>query len=857
MATTTVAYGSISIVDVTDIGQLSVYPKSNLPLSVIYNPDQGSFTPNWGTNNLWLVPSIWYGSESLITVTENSGQYVGTLASGVTVTWTRQVGSEKPTALTSNETVTNGILKVNANKFTENSTLLTYIVAVSYVEPTSGQTLTAQGEISFSLVKQASTAKTVSITGESIFKYRGDGSSLGATSITLTGRVTGGAITAWQYQKNDGTWATYPNSTTNPTLVVNNTDNVFNDDTCVIKLCTADNNIYDYHTITKLKDGAAGTDTITAVLTNEDQMIPFNSNGAGDYSGAVSRIIIYESGTDVTNQWSITLPSNMSSNVTYNASATTTTNDTVTITGLTGNTGYVTFKAEKTGRAPLLKQFSVVKVQSGADGKNPIIYSLEPDTYVLNKTRDAVTPVYTPSSVTFYAYQTEDQTKSLYTHGRFKIYENVLANEITSSTQAAYTSLSDETNGYYTYTPSSSCTSIVCVLYQSGGTSTKLDTQTVTISLEGQKGEKGDEGDDGVDALNVIVGNSYDGIPTNSDNNVSTAYTVTIPFAGYQGITKVATTVVKQSNAYPTLLGISPTVTNATTSADGSIVYVIPAGTSVPTDGGTITFTFKFTQANKTVTYDYSWGKNRQARDGVDGINSVILQLSTPKGNYFENGTGNLDIEATVYDGITDVTNSSTFAWAKFNGTTYQTIDGQTSKKLTVAGSSVDGYASYRCTATYNSKPYIQYMSLIDKTDPIQVTVLSSVGDKFINGNAVGALYALVYRNGQEIDPIKSERFVESVSDLPTGAKNGDYCYLLKESDKTLVLYKYTTSWQVSSDSYIGKYEWFYRDKDGNIITEGTPSAGDTGVNDRGSKVIYVDGDLVDKKLIVDVKVTI
>lgn len=856
MATTTVAYGSISIVDVTDVGQLSVYPKSNLPLSVIYNPDQGSFTPNWGTSNLWLVPSIWYGSESLITVTENNGQYVGTLASGVTVTWTRQVGSGSPTALTTNETVTNGILKVNANKFTESSTLLTYIVAVSYVEPTSRQTLTAQGEITFSLVKQASTAKTATITGESIFKYKGDGSPLGATSITLTGRVTNGSITAWQYQKGDGTWATYQGSTTDPTLVVNNTDNVFTNDRCVIKLCTADSSIYDLHTITKLKDGAAGADTISAVLTNEDQMIPFNSSGVGDYSGAVSRMIIYESGVDVTSQWTITLPSNMMSNVTYTASSTTTTNDTVTITGLTGNTGYITFKAEKTGKTPLLKQFSVVKVQSGVDGKNPIVYSLEPDTYTLNKTRDDVNPVYTPQSVTFYAYQTENQTKSLY-HGRFKIYENILASEITSSTQAQYTSGSDESNGYHTYVPSSTCTSIVCVLYKSGGTSTKLDTQTVAVTLEGQKGDKGDDGDDGKDALNVIVGNSYDGIPTNSDNNVSTAYTVTIPFAGYQGITKVATTVVKQNNAYPTLLGISPTVTNATTSADGSIVYVIPAGTSVPTDGGTITFTFKFTQANKTVTYDYSWGKNRQARDGVNGINSVILQLSTPKGNYFENGAGSLDIEATVYDGTTDVTNSSTFVWAKFNGTSYQTIDGQTSKKITIAGSTVDGYASYRCTATYNNKPYIQYMSLVDKTDPIQVTVLSSVGDKFINGNAVGALYALVYRNGQEIDPIKSERFVESVGELPTGAKNGDYCYLLKESDKTLVLYKYTTSWQVSSDSYTGKYEWFYRDKDGNIITEGTPSAGDTGVNDRGSKVIYVDGDLVDKKLIVDVKVTI
>ena len=169
----------------------------------------------------------------------------------------------------------------------------------------------------------------------------------------------------------------------------------------------------------------------------------------------------------------------------------------------------------------------------------------------------------------------------------------------------------------------------------------------------------------------------------------------------------------------------------------------------------------------------------------------------------------------------------------------------------------VDGYASFQCIAHYNNNDYIQYMSVLDKQDPIQVTVLSSVGDKLINGSGVGALYALVYRNGQEIDPIKSERFVESVSELQKKKKNGDYCYLLKESDKTLVLYKYTTSWGVSSDTYIGKYEWFYRDKDGNIITQGTPSAGDTGANARGSKVIYIDGDLVDKKLTVDVKVTI
>ena len=849
MATTTVAYGSISIIDVQDIAELSVYPKSNLPLSVIYNPDQNSFTPNWGTSNLYLVPSIWYGSESLIATTESGGVPSATLASGVTVTWTRQVGTSAPVALTTGETVTNGILRVNANKFTSSSTMLTYIVTVSYLEPTSQQTLTAQGEITFSLVQQASSVKSATITGDSIFKYNTSGTIVGATSITLTGRVTNGSISAWQYQLANGNWATYPNSGTGTTLTVTHTDNVFNNDKCVIRLLHSDNTVYDLHTITKLRDGAAGSDTISAVLTNEDQMIPYDSHGQGDFSAAISQLIIYESGVDVTSQW--TISQSADSNLTTTPSTTTKANDTVTVTGMTGSTGNVTFTASKSGHANITKQFSVVKVESGADGVSPTIYSIEPDALAMNKT---IGNVFTPSTVTFYAYQTHEQTKSAYA-GRFKIYENVDASNITESTTAAYTSSSDESS--YEYTPTTSCTSIVGVLYASGGTSTKLDVQTIAITTDGRTGGKGDKGDDGDDALNIIVGNSYDGIPTSDTNVTSTAYTVVIPFAGYQGTSKVAVTLEKQNNQYPKLLGITPTVTNATTSADGSITYTIPAGTTVSTDGGVVTFTFKFTEANKTFTYDYSWGKNRQAKDGV---NSVLLQLATPNGNVFENGVGNLTIQATLYDGTTDVSTASgtSYQWAKFVNGNYSTISGETTRTLSISGSTVDGYASYRCIVGYDGKSYTQYMFLIDKTDPIQVTVLSSVGDKLINGNGVGALYAKVYRKGEEIDPMYTETFVVGTGNLPTtGVTSGDYCYVLDTTNKSVTLYKYTTSWAISSDTYTGRYQWFYRDKNGNETTSGTPSAGDTGTSDRGSKVIYIDGDLVDKKLIVDVKVTI
>ena len=83
---TTVSYGSISIIDVTDKGEFSVYPKSNLPSSVIYNPDQQgttAYTPNWATENLEITPSVWY-----------AGSQVNN--SNVDFTWQRRVGS-RPT----------------------------------------------------------------------------------------------------------------------------------------------------------------------------------------------------------------------------------------------------------------------------------------------------------------------------------------------------------------------------------------------------------------------------------------------------------------------------------------------------------------------------------------------------------------------------------------------------------------------------------------------------------------------------------------------------------------------------------------------------------------------------------------
>lgn len=835
-----VAYGSITIVDITDVSEFSVQPMSNLPLSVIYDPDQNNYSPDWSTSNLRLTPLVYYGGDNVA---------LGT--TGLTITWERQEGVSGRTALTTGETIVdNGVLQVSQTKFTSSIAMLTYIVTATYNEPTSQQTLTAQGQITFSLVRNASTTKSATITGESIFKYNTSQAIVGATSITLTGKVNNVSISEWQYQSatNPVTWTKYPGSGTGTTLTVNATDSTFINDKCIIRLMTSDNTVYDLHTITKLRDGAAGSATVSAVLTNDDQSIPI-INGTPDYSAATTRIIIYNGGSNDTANWTITLSG--STGVTFSGSRTTANNDTVSVTGMTTDSGTVTFTCRKTGEADIIKTFSVIKIPAGQDGVSPTIYSIDADNYALNR---AENDTLTPSSVTFRAYsQTGNNPKGNY-EGRFKIFENITYAEYIAASPkptAVYTSTGNESS--HAYSPSTSATSILCILFEAGGTTTIKDNQSVVITSDGATGEQGEQGEDGKPAVNVIFSNYSDTLTCTNDNKLSASQTIKIPFAAYEGTTRIPCTFTSVN-----LLGVAPaaigTGTNnskyATTTSDGQIVWVLPSGTSVssPSDILSITFTAQTSDGNVPVVCNYSWSRNTAAKDGV---NSVMLQIFTPSGtNTLTPSVTSTMLQAQLTDGATDKTSSATYQWAKFQSGTYTNISGATSYQYTVQGSTVDSYASFRCTASYNSKPYVAYFSVFDKTDPIQVAVISSVGNQLVNGIGSGALYVKVTRNGQEVDAIKSERFLTA---NPSSASSGDYYYKLDSTNKSVTLMKYNGSaWSSQSNPYTGTYSWSWRDKNGDVVTD----VGGNTLPTEG-KVIYIDGSMVDSKIVADVEVTI
>lgn len=827
---TAVSFGQITLTDLTDIGNLSVYPTANQPLSVIYNPDQSSYTPNWSSTNLVCTPVIYYGGTQLTAST-----------SGLSITWTRQEGTAAATALTTGETKqTDGSLKVTANKFTTSSTMISYIVIVNYTEPESGTVLTAEGKITFSMVKQASSAKTCSITGDTVFKYNTSQSIVGATSITLTATVNNVSISAWQYQKSDGTWATYPSSNTGQTLTVKATDSTFVNDKCLVKLVTNDSSVYDLHTITKLRDGVAGTSTIAAVLTNEDQMIPCNSSGTPtSFDGAETEIMIYRGSTIETSSWTISLAA--TSGLTYQvstdgtnwSSSGTTGNWThVKITGMTVNTGNVTFTCTKSGETTLVKTFSLVKITAGADGTNATIYTLEASALAVNKD---ISGAFTPSSVTVYGYSKTGSSNRAAYSGRFKVYAGSTSGTViytSTSNQSSYTITSSN------ITSAASAGYLTVVLYAAGGTSTVLDTQTIVITSDGATGSQGPQGNAGADAINVVLGNYADVIACTSANKPSAAMTIEIPFTGYKGTTQVACTVATPAN----LCGVAPSVTQATATAAGKISYALTTSTSISAASGTISLTF--TCEGKTIPMIYRWTRSTAA---TNGANAIVLTLLTPNGTVFSNGTGSLTLTGALYNGASEQTSSVTWAWAKYNGSTYANV--ATTKSITVNGSDVDGFASYRCQATYSSKTYTAYVSVIDKTDPLQCEVFSSIGDQIINGVGAGAFYVIVTQSGVEVDPIKSTRFLTAA---PSNPATGDFYYHVDASAKTVTLKKYSGSaWANagSADLPTGTYEWTHMDTDGNTITHDKLAT--TG------KVIYMDGTLFDKKIVSNVKVTI
>ena len=802
-----IAYGSITLVDIGDLGQLSVIPESNQPTMVIYDPDTSIYNPNWAESNLKLTPVVYY-----------AGKQVSLTNNNLSINWKLKIGSGEANNISTG--ISNGILTVNNNPFEAgNITLLTYIVTASYSEPNMGTTLTATGQITFGLIQNASKVKTIGITGESAFLYKSDGTVV-KNNITLTATAKNTSIAKWQYLNSNDTFVDINNTAT--TLNISSDSAYFNDDIAVIRVVATDDNLYDEHTILKIRDGAHGTSTVSVVLSNDDQMLAADSNGkvTSSLDEAQTTITIYSGNTDVTDKYSITAnpPDGITGTLSGNVYA---------VTGVTDDfeVGSVSFTCTpKTGSGyteTFIKKFTLTKVKTGADGTSPTIYTLSVDSLAINKNIDGV---YTPNIINISAFSQTGNAEKVPYKGRFGIYVD--------GASTGTLSTSDESTKSYTI--SNAQEKIVVKLFKAGGTSTLLDTQTIVITSDGKNGNNGDPGPQGEAALNFVLGNYSDTIPCLNNGNVAVVTDIIIPFSAYKGINKVACTAVY--SALPSGMSLVSN-TNGTAAADGQLHFEIDSGANLGSiDSGTITITL--TAEGKSSKQTYTWTKNKQAKDGTS---AVIFQIYAPNGNIISNNENNVLLETSLIDGSSEAT-AITYKWYRFIGNDYALINGAISKNYTVSATEVESYNSYKCIATYNGKDYTAYLSVYDRTDPLQINVYSTLGDKILNSQGVGIVYALVHRNGEEIDVIKT---ISNGTQYPSNPSNGNYFWLLNSTNKTATLMKYNgSSWSAANDQ-TGTYTWTLRNIENETVKTLT------------GKAIYIDADVIDKKMTFDVKVEI
>jgi len=98
------AQGQITIIDYNDALTLTGYIGSNHPKTQMYNPDNGSYSPNWATTNLVLTPSLYVIGDTTDKITSANVTsvkwYQGTSTTAITSTGNFTLSGAKSHILT-------------------------------------------------------------------------------------------------------------------------------------------------------------------------------------------------------------------------------------------------------------------------------------------------------------------------------------------------------------------------------------------------------------------------------------------------------------------------------------------------------------------------------------------------------------------------------------------------------------------------------------------------------------------------------------------------------------------------------------------------------------------------------------
>ena len=982
MATT--SYGKITIIDVTDVGNFSVYPYANGPNTQIYSEEINGYIPDWTANNnaLVLTPVVTYAGQDK--------------TADATVNWYLKTDLEHPITTGNGYTVNlNKSLSI-AKNIPAGNTYIVYVVKASYVTDT-GANVNAEGEITFSKLTQPSSAKGVNITGTNVIKYASDSTTPVPSTVTLTASLIGGNYLTddgWYYY-NGSQWLTATGVTgltiNEKQLTVaasyNNSAVYFINDIARFKFVaytsTDSTDTYeDIFSVFQLRDGASGSSLVAIDLTNDDQLVPLNTSNEAQWSAigdlASTTVYVYRSADDITSENPITATlTNISGVELYNGNTKYTgtwtsgsalpqgyykikvtsfstgatsgsvlfettvysynkTIDTSVQAGTSyytknSSTGVYTIVTNPSGNPqtnnwyvrgagkPCSAIFSLVGAPAGLNGQTPTIYTLDFSSipaYVNNPTGSAAAGnlqdnwSYSPADLVIKAYQiTTDEngvsTRSPY-DGRIWYKPNI-ENGVEQTGTLEWGSLT-LTNGQGTLTAASKLlvNHSPYTFRLVGGSAENIeanikDEETINILSDGNTGNDGDS------AISLLIDNENVTLNCTEDGKTR-ATNITVGYQGYVGTSEnnnfQLNTSDKGSSSKPGLVTINNITTNTT---NKTVTIPINANVAMSKgDTGTITLNFLYTgvSPNLTISKVISWDAKLDAKDGESAI-ILTFDYGGDKTTYFKNETGETKVTPILLQ------NGVNLLTGKTVGTDYSVTwkDLITNNNLSGAdiengitavinASDISGVGSYSCAVTYSGKTYIQYISFTDYSDPLQVQLISTIGDKLTNGIGQGVVYPQTTRDGVPLDQVSNNMLVvQGLSTAPSDAAQGDFYFKTGDSK---VYKKGASSWTVdtSYDQVLVKtsgngnplvlrnlsgsaytitpdlstliYEWSFRDGEGNVINpqqqlqplglkvsnSSSGAASFTATKVTGGQFIYIDKNIVNKKIVILCKVT-
>lgn len=985
-----ISYGTITITDKTDLGQLSVFLTANSIRQQIYDVNNGNYNPNWDTQNqgnaLIIAPNVFYNGES-----KTYNDFVVSWSKIEDGTTYSIPDAEHMSAVP--ETIDNQQRLVRNVNLATNTKGIIYQAEIRYY-PISGDVttfLTATATLDFSLNQtgrdgeEGQQGKNLKLIGNgSYFTYHYDGELFGSQTITLTVQKSESVYGVHWYCKNanNNTYTPIKIIGGNPSTDTNSpnwstasyyteTSLAFagkslqnqldildliplfiNDRSAQFKIVEIDgegteivNGMIDFLSIYALMEAAPGTDTYSSYLSNDGETV-IDYEGSPLLDNAKTQLFISQGGVDDMENWHITVTDSITdATPTQTSFAYTLSNSKDTGSSTTNLDKYgpdrviVTLMDVPAAMITFTAQHGVYNNNTFiADIDNPNVTDKVADireTFSLSKSEaivshslrlDAINAVkdvngqYTPSVITVDAItRMGGGTEPYHTAGVIRATVYYTDNTTVSYSNTANNPLTLNLNTIGT------TKAINYIETTLDGTAAQSyddasDKQKITISLNGIDGES---------AWQFDLINSFDSINTKYNYTVITTETYEIPFKAFYGIIEqdIYHPSSSGANTYPRVAASLPQgssiilkyyndndveVTTGNNIVTKAKIFVTANSTNIGAEG-IINFNFDI-DGNHSITKQYSYKAIPKATDAISL--SILAQPS----NVFENQSGINIAEAIIRSGIIDITDQTGvgepvrgLTWYIFdndNGTWKTIVNSDssitaadyydpgirvgywnnsnppqftpglngaaTTKLLKVEGSAVNGYAAFRLDATVEvngvQQIYSEYINFIDKTDPLQVSLHSTLGEQLVNSQGIGVIYARIIRNNEYIDELPPDDQLGIGNVAPEGSDNtGPYenklGYCVYRSDNGyLVDYYYRNSisgnW-IKRNNPTAQYYWFFRDKnnepinvvDTNVaINLRTLHHSDIYTN---QQFVYLSGNVVANKLIADVRVEV